>query len=689
MAKTPPVQTELPDTGLTATQETELHGDILRALLGLEYDAQKRNLYMRKRYDALYLDGLYRDLDIDGWFAENNLVARVVDIMTAQLFGRGFDPVSTYSKEDLEAYEQDPQAKQAMQLKNKKLKADADMRHRIMKAMITDNGGMATFEKAGNIGSGLGTSVMKMWPDTKNKKIIIKVLESVQNYRAGWSDDDFRERDFDAYVWQISEVSATRQYGSKLAAGEVFTTTAQGMPLGDDFGGSNTSDPINQTGTQGLSPQTQRQMVSAIDFTGYLPGWGVVNKKVAKVDRGKETKISVFDVGGKIVQTITNEKKMPRYYVVNNREIPRQAWGAADISDSLIDINTEIVRLMADEMEWADKNLWKILLGHGLTQESLAKLKGKKRKTKLLAVSPEQNITEVATTSQPLSEFERLINQKLDMFVRLSGVGRVLFDDPTVNANSNAALMTTMKGVVDVVESKQKRWEPVLINMFTDALELAAEFTPGLREALDDDPDWTVGIEWPTILRKEDASYQTMLLNQLNRGVISVETYMQKALQVPDTGEELDRITDEMNDPVSAAILGNIVGELANIAVKKAAGIPPGGYNQPKVTLKGELAPQEVGNIASQQGWDKGPFGAVIGPTGMDGAIAADNFLNSGMTTGDVRDGGTGNYKTPQQANPTLSAGENQAQPASMPGSGAPAVSPAGAAAASNQQHGG
>lgn len=668
----------------------ELYHDVIQNLQGLEYDVAARNDYMNRRYRAVYQDGIYKDIDIPAgeWFAEYNLVARVVDIMTTQLFGRGFNMISTYSKEDLSAYQNDDQEKQAMQLKNKKLKADADLRMKVARAIIKDNGGMAKFEDGGRVGSAMGMTAFKMYPDPKTKKIVISLLEKPQNLRFGWKGDNFREWDFAAYVYQISVDSANREYGHLLKPGETFQQSKLGLPL-QNIGLIDTTTVYGQV-AQGQPVPTDRPMVTVVDFTGNLPGWAPDGKSIKEVDRGNEKPFSLLCVGGRVGDIVTDEKKLPKYYRIDNRWVPGQSWGDSDISESLIDINKEVVRLMRDMGVWADKNLWKILLGKGLTEEALVKLKGKKRTTKILAVSPEQSIEEVSTTAQPLSEFAKLVDQKIDLFVRLAGVGRVLFDDPTVNANSNQALMTTLKGVVDIVESKQKRWNPELVDMFTDALYMAGDFVPGLKEALDDDPDWEFLVEWPSILRREDPAFQTMWLNFMNRGVVSAETFMQKALPVYDTEEELDRIRDEMEDPIMAALMGNQLGEVAHQTINKSLGIPPWGYVLPKVNLKGELAPQETGNMAHNFGWDQGPYGPAIGPTGFQGAQANQDFLNADFVQQPAdgkQDGPQPKYQMPQ-GNPQLTPDQNTGQTTSQPGSGAPAVSPAGAVAQVNQNKG-
>lgn len=680
---------EAPDSKEELYQE--LYHDIIQVLQGLEYDVAARNAYMNKRYRAIYQDGIYQDIDIPAgeWFAEYNLIARVVDIMTTQLFGRGFNMVSTYSKEDVSVYQDGDPNKEAMKLKNKKLKADADLRMRVGRAIIKDNGGMAKFEDGGRVGSAMGMTAFKMYPDPKTKKIVISLLEKPQNLRLGWKGDNFREWDFAAYVYQISVDSANREYGHLLNPGETFQQSKLGLPL-QNIDLIDTTTVYGQV-AQGQPVQTDRAMVTVVDFTGNLKGWAPDGKSVKEVGVGEEKPFSVLCVGGRVGDIVTDEKKLPKYYKIDNRWVPGQSFGDSDVSESLIDINKEIVRLMRDMGVWADKNLWKIILAKGFMPEQLSTLKGKKRTTKILTASTEQDLSEVGTSPQPLTEFAKLVDQKLDLFVRIAGVGRVLFDDPTVNANSNQALMTTLKGVVDIVESKQKRWNPELINMFTDALYMAADFVPGLKEALDDDPDWEFLVEWPSILRREDPAYQTMWLNFMNRGVVSAETFMQKALPVYDTEEELDRIRDEMEDPVMAALMGNQLGEVAHQTINKSLGIPPWGYVVPKVNLKGELAPQEVGNMAHNYQWDQGPYGPAIGPTGFQGAQANQDFLNSDFIKPPAdgkQDGPQANYQGPQQPNPQLTPDQNTGQTASQPGSGAPAVSAAGAVAQANQQAG-
>lgn len=667
--------------------QIQLVGDIKTALRQLDYDVTIRNEYMNVRDRALYSDGLYHDLDIEDWFAEYNYCHRVVDIHSAQLMGRGFNVYSYYDKSDIpDALTiQDPAQLQAEQSKveveNKLKKANADARKKAIDAIIRDNGGFDLFKRGARQGSAYGNTAYKCWFDTDAKKYVINLIESIHNYRRGWEDTNFRSSDFDSYVYQISVDKANRMYGDKLPAGASFDFSQEGEPFMDAFGGGDTGDPINQNQTDIRPKETTRPMVTVIDFTGYRSKWGKSGDGVGKVDAGKETKFNALIVGGHVVQTITDEKQIPRYYFIPNRVEPRRAWGRSDLPQSALDINKEIIQLMADQRTWADKNLFKLVMAKGFNAASIPKKKA--RKSQVVAMSQEQSLEEMSTNPQSLQEWERLVSQRMDAFVRLTGVGHVLFDDPSINTSSNQALLTTLKGVIDIVEDKQSRWEPVLQQMFTDALTTSAEFIPAMKAYVVDDTEWYLNVEWPSVLRREDATYQTMWLNLFNAGVISIDTYHQK-IGIPDSTEEIERIKDNMKDPTTAAVMAHALAEVAHQTLNKALGIPPWGYVLPKVQLRGDLAPTEVGNMADKFGWDDGPYGKGIGPQGTAGLVAADSFNNQGFTDGNPMDGGSANYMKPQQT----ADNNTGAAPTSMPGSGATAVSPAGAAAQANQNAG-
>jgi hypothetical protein len=281
------------------------------------------------------------------------------------------------------------------------------------------------------------------------------------------------------------------------------------------------------------------------------------------------------------------------------------------------------------------------------------------------------------------AETKAFVEELKENFVRVAKIGRVLFDDPTINPSSNQALMTTLKGVVDVVEEKQSNWEPILKEMFKDALDLAAQMVPALKPVVEED-GWDLKIEWPSILRKEDATYQQMWLNRFNSNTTSLETYME-AMGVDDPIEEVDRIRDEMKDPVTAAVLSRQLGALAGQVIS------PQGPPSPdvKVSLRGDLTPFQEANIASQQGFNEGPYPPTAGPQGQGGLAAQENQDNQGFVEGNPFAGGTPIQQSPDgQPLPQLTPDQNTGQTASMPGSGAPAVSPQGALNQVNQREG-
>lgn len=678
------------------TENQDLISDIMSALRSTEYDISLRNRYMNDRDRYLYQDGLWETLDVPDGFDKTkyNYLKPTVEIHTSQFMGRGFNVFSQFDKEDLELItenDQIPQDQQEQQVKlaqlrNKKKKSDADQRKLVIESVILDNGGMATFKHAAKIGSSYGETVFKVWPDFDQKMVKISLLETPQNWRPFWADSNFRDTDADGYVYQISKSWANRLYGDKLPRDAVFQTTAPGSPFGaTPQGTGNTSNPLDQKVQEGFPVQTQQEMVTVVDFTGYRAGWGTDKQgKLAKVAPGKETPFNICIVGGFLVEKITDANKMPKYYRMPNKMIPQRAFGESDIEDSLMQINATIMERMSDWITVANKTLFPMIQAKGFETANIPSKTS--RQMKVVAMDQDQSLEAVNMPNNFGFDYAQIIKALEDAFIRVSRIGRVLFDDPTVDANSNQALMTTLKGVIDVVETKQSIWEPKLIEMFTDILYMSAQINPSLKDLVETNDNWKIRIEWPNVLRKEDQVYRTMWLNEFNAGTISLDTYQEK-IGIANPSEEIDRIRDNMEDATTAAIMGHQLGTLASHTINKASGIPPWGYVVPKISLRGDLTPNQEANLATNFDFNNGPFPPSAGPQGAQGLAATENLVNEGFIQGNAFDGGM-----PVQAgappSPQAAQGDNVSQPMSQPGSGAPAVSPAGATATIAQNHG-
>lgn len=682
--------------------EQDLVSAIKSEFRQVDGDIAIRNDYMNERDRKIYDNGLFEGLEFPDGSDKTlfNYLPRVVDIHTSQLMGRGFQIYSNYNKDNTESLPieqpqepetpegQEPQDQEKLEqladLKNKQKQLNADLRKKLIDAIIRDNGGMKLFKHGARIGSAYGDTVYKMWLDKPNKKIKISLLETPQNYYAGWSSSEFRERDWDGYVYQISETQAYKLYGDKLQKGDMFATTIDGNPLGD----GNTDDPLNTVHGSNYRQDTttKRKMVSVIEFTGRVAGWGVEKGEVVAVDKGKEAPFNVLIVGNHVVQTITDEDLIPRYYLIHNLEEPRRAFGASDINEAAIEINRTLIEVMSTWITLFHKEVAPTYLAKGF--EGVRIPQRKRKSTTFIPMSLEQTIESLNQPGSFTGESNAVITELKEAFVRVTGVGRVLFDDPTINPSSNQALMTTLKGVIDIVEDKQSRWEPAMVEMFTEALKLSAKIVPDLKDAIEEE-GWFLYLEWPSVLRREDNAYQQMWLNLFNSGVISLETYMEK-LGFTDTTEEVDRIRDEMKDPTTAAVLSRQLGVLAN---KVLAPPQPQGPDV-KVSLKGQLTPNQEANIADQQGFLDGKFPPTAGPQGNEGAAATDNVNNLGYIQGDQNKAGFAQQIGPDgqpvqdQPLPTLTPDQNTGQTASMPGSGAPAVGSEGMNNMINQQNG-
>ncbi len=667
--------------------------DVLGQLRAQEASILKRNQGIDKRYKYLYGTGLTDGLPKKPGFDDTtfNFVRLVPEIMGNQLMGRGFGITTTYLKTDISTFDL-PTADQATAAQNKvekdqahmlngRRKVDADIRALALRSINLDNGGDALYMRAAKMQSYAGFVVLKHWLDMEEKKYKIVALENPNNFWRAWSNSNFREWDWSAYISQISASKANRDYGDYLGADESFATSRPGGSIWVQAAGEDVND----------LPQP---MVWTIDLTGYVPGWAADAKGNLKmVKLGKETEMHMLIVGNQVCHIETSD--IPQFEVVSNMEEPMNPWGVSDISDDALSINKTIVQLARSWTTLAVKSLFYKMMFKGFTDMDMPQSMDME-----VQGIPMEMDQEIAVIQQPqnFEEFHRVIEWMTQAFVRVTRIGLVMFNDPTAVSNSNQALMTGMKPLTDVIEEKQQRWFTALDRIYTHALNKLAEknIDPALTEAIKADPIWKVRIDFPSVLRKEDNAWQTLWLNLFNAGAISWSTFIEK-VGPQDTSDELDRIRDDLADPVRAAIMGHDLRQLASFTINKSAGIPPWGYNIPKVTLRGDLTPQQEANMASNFGWNDGPYGSSIGPQGFEGTQANDNFINSGELApgpggvgGDVIPSHAKPQASAQPANPIAAPGMNTpgSAPVSQPGSGAPAVSPQGAVNMQNQRQG-
>lgn len=663
-----PGQTPPADKGSSRDELAEaLWNDLRNNLQETQGEVAERNQTIADRDAYVYGDKLKQALDIPVGhdFTPVNWLKRTVEIHKTQFMGRPFHVLSTYNAKDLSTAADDKE-KERLKIENKKQKATAELREDTIRAIIRDNGGHSLFAEGAESASVVGDWVVKTWYDEDNAKFVISPVEAVEHCYAAWSQDDFRQHDIFAYAYQVSKAYAISRYG----VDDKVATSPIGNPLEAVAGAVPLSQPSNQA------------MVSIMEATGKIPGWCAKKGKIAKCARGEENEINVLFVGNKLQRVIDDPKKLPKYYIFPNKKARRRAWGLSDITDAAISLNLTYIETLSDWRTISNKVNFPKFKGFNFGPDvQLPKFKS--RQIQMLPLSEGQDIGVLPMGDSGAVDFRSQLEEIKEQFVRETGVAQVLLDNSGVSLNSNQALITSMKPTSDIAENKKELWSPILVQMFSDAFETLAAYDKETYGDLADDTDpWTLRVQWPSAIQKEDPIYQQMLLNRWNSRTMSLQSFLEAQ---GESSEEIDRMRDEMADELTAAIHAN---QLPMVYTNAFA---PPAEPEPKVSvnLRGDLSPNQEANLASKHGFNDGPFEPSMVAQGYGGMRAQENEDNKGLLKGtypnetpiQVGTDGQEIQATPAQNTPGT-------QPVSQPGSGATPVSPQGAVNQTNQNQG-
>lgn len=653
----------------------------------LSGEIAERNTTIETNDAYVYGDYLSRSIKvpIGHDYTPVNWLRRVCEIHRTQTIGDGFTVSSSYHGVDVDdAY--DPDAKPQLQAQNEKMKDAAESRGKLFQSILRDNDGNALFANMAENGSAVGFSIMKCWYDKDKAKYCMEMVEAVENFYSSWSSNSFRNSDFDAYIWQVSKLDAIRDYD---APANVVTS-----PLGS---------PLNVQTIGGVASQniSTQPMVTIMEITGKVQGWttnGFGTLQECKI--GDEAEVNVFIVGNEIKQIIDDKKMMPHYYNFPNKRVRRRPWGQPDISHSAIAINQTYIETLSDWRTVQSKvNFPKYKgFGFGLGTQLPAP---RPRMVEIIGLGEGQDIQPLQNpNSQGNAEVDwlRTVDELKGAFVRETGISRQLFDIPDdAVSNSNQAAMTAMKSISDQVEARRTLWSPIIEKVFNDALECLGEWDPSIKELTQSMDDWYIRVDWPPAMRKDDPVYQSMLLNRLISGTTSVQTFLERMGE--NAKEEIDRISDEMTNPITAAIHGKLLSMLAEFNI---AGPPSAAPPKTTISLRGDLTPQQETNLSVQHGFGSGPiYGPSAGPQGELGMRATDDAVDTGTISGQpyntgapvitggqpVAGGGGQQAQQPSQITPPTNNQPGQ-QPVSQPGSGATPNSPQGNVQQQQQRRG-
>ena len=608
-------------------QQAEFINNVRASFKELQTEISERNADITRRDDFVYGSRLEKSLDIPIGHDSTpvNWLRRTVEIHKNMFMSRGFQVVSTYDTETSENAESE-EDRQRLEVENGKQKKYAEARQNLIKAVMEDNGGMALWANLAESASAVGDACIKTYYNEEEEKFEICPIESIENVYVLWNKDDFRKYDAVAYAYQVSKQQAIRDYG----ASEDVTTSPMGHPM----------EILSATG---VSNQFSGQpMVTVLEVTGKIAGWAAEKGNLKQVPIGQETELNALIIGSDLTRLITDSKKLPRYYLLPNKRQRRRPWGMSDVSDAAIGINLTYIETLSDWRTVAAKTNFNKYKAFGFGPDTNIP-KPESRTVQFLPLSEGQDIVELNQSQTNGIDWGRQLEELKEQFVRETGLSRVLFDDPSVTLNSNQALLTSMKPTSDIAEAKKQLWAPVIVELFRDALETIVLNKPELKDLISEDDNWSLKVMWPSVMQKEDPVYQSMLLNRFNAGLMSVQSYMEAQ---GDTREEIDRIKDEAQDPLTAAILGKALPQLAQVLIQAAT-------TEIQAWIMATLPqPPEAGG---------GNTPGVDSNGGMAAQIAPDNQATGGVGM----------------------------QPVSQPGTGATSASPVGALAQTVQNSGG
>lgn len=669
--------------------------DVRSQLSTLTGEIALRNKVIQENDAYVYGDLLARSLNvpIGHDFTPVNWLRRVCEIHRTQTMQDGFAVSTSYHGEDADSTT-DPQEQQRLQIENAKRKSYAEKRGELIEAIMRDNGGTSLWARITENASCIGSSVVKAWYDKDKGKYVIDMIEAVEHFYALWSKNNFREFDMSAYVYQLSKQQAVEQFNVP----PTVATSPLGMPLAV-LSSANTVEYIST-----------QPMVTVMEINGRVQGWKSNKGILSRCEIGDETELNSVIVGDRVKTVVDDPKYMPEFYILPNKLIRRRPWGLPDITKPAININQTYIETLSDWRTVASKvNFPKYkAFGFGLDTQLP---KPQPRTTEIIGLGDGQDIQPLQNPNSNGStevDFERQMAELKEEFVRETGISQQLFDNPDIISDSNQAMLSAMKSIGDQVAARRQLWTPIILQIFEDALYKMAKWDDNIKELVDGDPTWFLRITWPPALRKDDPTYQTMLLNRMNTNTISIQSFMER---IGENGnEEVDRIKDELNDPVLAAIHGKMVQMLAEF---KIAGPPTAAPPKTSISLRGSLTPEQETNLSVQHGFGSGPvFGPTAGPQGELGDRATEDNVDQGMITGqgyntgqpqvfgptpqtpanpNQNPGGQNGGGQPQQPNMQTPPQANQPgqQMMSQPGSGQPTpTTPQGAAAKDAQKRG-
>lgn len=316
----------------------------------------------------------------------------------------------------------------------------------------------------------------------------------------------------------------------------------------------------------------------------------------------------------------------------NPGEAPQKSAG---ILDNIIGINTEYNERLSAFSDLLMKFVYPKLKGKNYNTNTMPRIGPK---TTMVPMGPNQDITIIQDIIQGgQAYFDSFLNRMEHYFMTSGGLTSLMMGSAPPGETSNAALETMIHssiGRLEVVRTPiqwawlslfQDIWIPLLYRWgkysATDSAT-GKKTTVSLKEMFSSFSGFTW--TWPDVTPRDALRVIQTTTDLVNSGMLSRQTGMRR-IRIASPMDEMERIRQEWQDPILNAERVRMTKLVEQLSAPQQSASTQGGV---KVSLSGQMSPEEIASAAAQIGITGAPPTAQTTDTGTGLVGAKDPNAN-------------------------------------------------------------